>query len=397
MNSIIRGLALAVAMATVFLVGCGEESSTALLASAKDYLAKKDANAAVIQLKSALQKQPDMAEARFLLGRTLLGLGDAVSAEVELRKARELRYSDAAVLPPLARSLVLQGKGSRAIQEFASIDPGTPSATAELKTTLATAWAQQGDTAKAQAALSEALRADADFSPALLMNARLKASGHDADAALAMIDRVIGKEPGNYEAYQLKGDLLYVAKADVPAALEAQRQALAKRPDWLPAHISTLEMLLARRDLVAAKEQIEQMKKSFPNHPETRYFEARLAMLNRDLKTAREIVQQLLTVAPDSTKVLLLAGAIELEAGSLPQAESAVARALQRSPGAVNARRLLAQIQLRSGQPQKAQETLQPLLDKPDIDADALNLAAEAALQLGDAATAEAYFMRVFN
>ena len=75
-----------------------ENSRRPLLASAKDYLAKKDNRAAVIQLKSALQKQPDLAEARFLLGRTLLEGGDAVSGEVELRKALDLKYPKDVVL-----------------------------------------------------------------------------------------------------------------------------------------------------------------------------------------------------------------------------------------------------------------------------------------------------------
>ena len=52
------------------------DNPDALLSSAKDYLAKNDRKAAVIQLKNALEKRPDFAEARFLLGQTLLGAGD---------------------------------------------------------------------------------------------------------------------------------------------------------------------------------------------------------------------------------------------------------------------------------------------------------------------------------
>lgn len=389
-----RGLALCVSMASVLLVGCGDEAPAALLASAKGYLAKKDANAAVIQLKSALQQQPDLAEARFLLGRTLLDSGDAVPAEIELRKALDLKYPDSSVLPVLARALVQQGKAQRAIQDFAAVELNQPEATADLKTTLAVAYTQQGDNAKAQQALSEALRVVPDFAPALLMQARLKATVRDSDAAFALVERVIAKNPDNYEALQLKGDFLFVFNADVAQALEAERQALAKRPDWLPAHSSTLEILLSRRDLAAAKTQLEQTKTMFPNHLQTKYFEARLAFLNQDYKTARELAQQLLAAAPTDMKVLLLAGGIELQAGSLAQAESLAAKASQRSPDAVMPRRLLAQIFLRSGQPKQAQDALAPAIEKPDVDAETLNLAGEAALKLGDAANAESYFAR---
>ena len=380
-------------LATLLLTGCGGEQPAALVSSAKNYLAKNETQAAVIQLKAALQKQPDLAEARFLLGRTLLESGDAVSGEVELRKALALKYPSSAVLPPLARSLVMQRKGQRAIEEFGSIDLGVPAATAELKTTIATAYAQAGDHARSQAALAAALRATPDFSPALLMNARVKASESDLDAALALVVRVLGNEPGNYDALQLKGDLL-LARGDTSAALEAQRQAVSKRPDGVAAHSSATEILLLRGDLVAAKAQLEQMKKVLPNHPQTLYYQARIAAADKDYKTARELTQRLLKGAPDNVNVLLLAGAVELEAGSLPQAENHVTKAMRLSPDAANARRLLAQIYLRSGQPQKVEETLHPLIGQQNPGADALNLAAEAALQLGDAKKAVTYFQR---
>ena len=45
---------LSVFLATLILVGCGGESPESLLSSAKDYMAKNDSKAAVIQLKNAL-------------------------------------------------------------------------------------------------------------------------------------------------------------------------------------------------------------------------------------------------------------------------------------------------------------------------------------------------------
>jgi len=56
----------------LLLVGCGGESPQRRLASAKEYLQKKDTKAAVIELKNALQASPDLGEARYLLGTTML-------------------------------------------------------------------------------------------------------------------------------------------------------------------------------------------------------------------------------------------------------------------------------------------------------------------------------------
>src|SRR5690606_35960875 len=81
--------ATAAAIATaLLLVACGGDKPEALLASAKEYIAKNDYKAAVIQVKNVLQKQPDLPEARFLLGSSLLASGDVAAAEIELYKAR---------------------------------------------------------------------------------------------------------------------------------------------------------------------------------------------------------------------------------------------------------------------------------------------------------------------
>ena len=394
MNASARRLALSGLIVATVLAGCGEQRPEELLASAKAYLVANDTKAAVIQLKSALQKQPDLAEARYLLGRTLLDGGDGVAAEIELRKALDLKHPEAAALPPLVRALVLQGKGKRAVHYYATVELAEPAAAAELKVGLATAYAQQGAAAKSNAALDEALAATPEFGPALLMQARLKAGERDFDAAFALIDRIIAKDPGAYEALHLKGDLLFFVKADAEAALQAQRQALALRKDWMPAHASILDILLSRRDLAAAKTQLDELKKVLPNLPQTKYFEAQIAFLSQDYKTAKELVQQVLRVAPDNVKTLLLAGGIELQSGSILQAETLVAKALHLSPDVAVTRRLLAQIYLRSGQAPKAQEALAPLLERVDADADTLVLAAQAALQGGDAKNAEAYFAR---
>jgi tetratricopeptide (TPR) repeat protein len=124
--SIVRGVRGIIAViATALVTGCGGSDPEALLASGKEYLVKNDTKAAVIQFKNALQHNPKLAEARFLLGKTLLDSNDVAGAEKELRKALELNYPTEHVVPALARALVLLGQYKQVIQEFSKTEIGS--------------------------------------------------------------------------------------------------------------------------------------------------------------------------------------------------------------------------------------------------------------------------------
>ena len=110
----------------VAMLSACTETPEGMLASAKEYLAKGDQTAAVIQLKNALQKNPALAEARFLLGTALLDTDEFPAAEKELRKALELEYPADQVVPTLVRALVADGQYKNAIDEFGTASIGSP-------------------------------------------------------------------------------------------------------------------------------------------------------------------------------------------------------------------------------------------------------------------------------
>ena len=82
------------------------------------YEAKGDHKGAIIQLRNALQQKPADGEARLLLGRASLEVGDPVSAQRELRKALEYGQSGRSRLPPLARAMLEQGEAAKLVAEF---------------------------------------------------------------------------------------------------------------------------------------------------------------------------------------------------------------------------------------------------------------------------------------
>jgi putative PEP-CTERM system TPR-repeat lipoprotein len=383
-------LLTAAALATG-LAGCGGETERDLIASAKTYIEKKDNKSAIIQLKSALQKQPQSAEARFLLGETLFKSGDVAAAVVELEKAHDLKHPDDEVLPVLAAALMATNQAKTVTDLYSRVTLSDPKAAAKLKVAVAAAFGAQGQIERSEAAANMALQLDPTNSMARLLQVRLTAGGN-IDHALTQIGALLTDEPKLPQAHHLRGELLRVGKGDLPGAVQAFTEALAADPRYLPARWALIAVLLQQREIEAFRAQVAELKKTLPNHPETRFYDTQLALIDKDLKRAREGAQQLLRVLPDNFRVLQLAGAIEFQSGALLLAENHLAKALQLSPNLPLARRLLAETHLRSGQPAKALATLQPALERPQPGADVLALAAEAHLQLGDAAKAESYF-----
>ena len=391
-NTIAR-TALSALLVPLLFVACSDKPD-AMLISAKDYLAKNDSKAAVIQIKNALQSNPDLPEARYLLGAALLDGGDAVGAETELRKALDLKQPQDMVVPQLAKALLAQGKNEKLIDELALIQLGQPSAKASLQMSLTSAYAMQGKPELSQNALNAALQAEPGNASALLAQALQKAGQQDFDGAMAITESVISKSPASYEAWKLKGDILRYAKNRPDEALLAYRKTIEIKPNYLVGHAAVITLLMQQGNLAEADKQIELLKKLALNHPQTLYLEAQLAFQKKDFKLARELVQQVRKAVPSNVLGLQLAGIVDFQLNSLSQAEVYLSQAVQAAPDLLLARRALVLTYLRSGQPAKAMAALLPGLSRTTVDPELLSVAGEVYLQNGDAKKAEEYFTK---
>lgn len=376
--------ALPVTLALALLAACSQPGPEELVASAENYIKKGEPQSAILQLKNALDQDPNYSKARVMLGRALLEAGDPVAAIVELRKAQKNGYSAEEVVPSLAKSMLSAQQNQAVIEEFGAVNLASPSAYAELKTVVATAYALAGKDADARAALQAALAKVPDFPPALMLQARMAGSERRGDDAMAIMEKVLSLTPKDPQAWYQKGELLAITQQNIPLAMEAFRAALAIQPSHTAARAALTEALIGQRDFKAAAEQLALLRKSARNNLMINFLEAKLAFSNGDLKKAAGAIELALKAAPAEGKVLQLAGTIQLANGALLQAERSLSQALTIKPDHVLVRELLAQTQMRMGQPAKALVTLQPLVGAVDGYPQAHGLAGEAFLALGD-------------
>ena len=382
--------AAAMMVVAALLVGC-TDTPESLLASAKEHLGKNDRNAAIIQLRSALQKNPDFGEARYLLGVSLIETGDLLGAEKELRRASELKYDTDKVVPALARALVLRGEYKKALDEFGKTKLTTPEAKAELQTTLGRARLATGKPQDADRDFASALAARPDYPPAMIGEARLKAAAGDLPAASALVEAALAKDAKLTEAWQLKGDLANVQQ-ERGKALDSYRKAIETKPNDVQAHYMVVALLIQDGKLEEANKELAAMKKVAPKHPQTFYLQALLAAREGNYAAAREAIQLHLKAVPNSLLGLLLGAQIDYRLGSYTQAETVLLAILKALPDHQLARSMLVQTYLREGKPAKAMEALKPMLQDEKLDSDRLALAGEVFIQNGDAEGAAQYF-----
>lgn len=387
------GFWLVTAALLAALGGCGGKSESSARASLNERLARGDHAGALVQLKALVQDQPDAAYARALLGQTLLQLGDAAGAQVELQRAFDGGHDPGEVVPALARALLVQGKAAEAVQRFGDTALATPAPAAALAVTLAQARQSLGQSPAALTAVRQALERAPDDPTLHVMEARLLADTGRADEATRRSSELAARFPASIEVWLLRGDAL-AAQGDRAGATAAYEKVLSIEPKQPTAHASLVQQALSQGELDAARERLARMNQALPGTAQGLYLEALVAYTAGDHERARSRLQLLLRAPAAPASVLRLAGLTERRLGALEASQALLARAAEQLPGNAGVRLELAEVLSELGRADRALELLQPLAQSPDADAEVWLAVGQAHAQLGRFKAADEAFSR---
>lgn len=369
------------------ITACGRfQSADSLVAEAKQYQQKGDNAAAEIQLKNALQKDADNAEARLMLGKIYVDSGNALSADKELRRALALGVKPEQVLPALARALLMEGQFDKVLEETKALPQQ-----GEIAALRGNAYLALGKSEEAKAAFDAALQSDPKMPQALIGLARSALLARDIDGANRLVDDALAKNPDNIDVLMFKSNLLRGQGAP-DKALEVLDQVLKIKPDSVDARLARADLLMRSNKFDAAREDIQAAQKAAPKNLLPTYMQAMLEFTQGKNADALTDVQKVLAAAPDYLPAVLLAGSIQYSLGSMPQVELHLNKYLDKVPGDVYARKLLASAQLKIGQKAKAAATLEPALKANPQDPELMALAGEIAIENKDFAKASEYY-----
>ena len=348
---------------------------------AREQVEQGKLRAAVIELKNALAKNPDNADARLLLGELYLDAGDGASAEKELQHARQLGVPLEALQVSLARAWYQQRKYDDVIAVQRA-----PALT-DLQ------WAEllgiQGDTYMRRGMVREAEQSFArarDLSPAtaapLVGQALVATVRREFPRAEQLLEEALRLEEDHSAAWSLRGDLAHYQR-DLEAAVEHYGKALGARRDQLGNLEKRAVLLSYLRRFDEARQDIDRMRKLNERHPALDYAEGILALQEQRYDNARVHFESLLGKVEDYRDAVLQLGVANLAAGNAQQAEQYLARAFARNPNYVPGRILLATARLQRGEADSAVQLVEPILARDPDNTRALLLLASSLMQLG--------------
>jgi len=346
MKFVKASLCLSIALA---LTACGEKASLeSHLNSAKSYLSQNKVNESIIELKNAIRLDAKNGEARFLLGRVYLNLGDGLAAVKELERAQSLKYADNKVIPLLARAYILTDSDSDvlALSTVASGLAVEEQSQYLAYQTLAALRSEQPELAKQSVELAQSLAQQSIYS--MLASAYYQLSENKYDEVKTLISRILTIETEQVDALMLQAQVAMVTK-EYQLAADSFKQYLELQPRF-----AMVQLLLANAELKAgnyeaAEGHADAILAKVSSQPFAHYIKAMVRFQEKDFIKASEHSEAALSADFNQFNLKLVAGASAFYLKNWQLSHHHLSTIIKHLPSDHQARRMLAVTQLELG------------------------------------------------
>jgi putative PEP-CTERM system TPR-repeat lipoprotein len=368
----------------LLLSACDSVSAPEHFSSAQDYFDQGDHQTAVIELKNALQKDPELGDARLLLALAYEIQGQYADALREFERAQNLRITDARLEPGLLNAKLRLGRFQEVIGELGERE----TLSAELTLILADAYLAAEDLDSAELLYGEI---DGSAGSARGMGTIAWIEG-DLDRARALFADAVRLDPEDRESWVRQGELaLSEQRFDVAADAFGKGKSLPGGA--ASGGLGLARTFLAQGRLDEALIETEAVLAEVPGLYLAHYVEALIRYGQDDVDGAEAAIRQVQRVMPDHTPSLYLMGAIKFRQGQLNQAEGSLLRYLSRDRSNESAAKLLAVVRAQKDDLTGTIETLTPYAQTSQ-DPQLLAMLGTAQLRQGDASEATATLER---
>ena len=374
--------------ALLVLSGCGQDLTAAEhVSKAKDYMDKGELKPALIELSSAVQKDPGSVEGRWLLAKVAADMGEGPRAEKEIRKAMELGLKPASGQLTLVKSLLLQGELDRVLQESSVQTPDLSKADqAAILGLRGQAYIAKGQFDLARPALEQALQIKPDSLPALIGMTALHGYQRQYDVARQWVDKALKADPASPDAWSALGDL-ESAQARLAEAEKAYDQAIKHRATPYIEQIKRAQVRIQLKKYPQAAADINTLKEAgLKDHPYVNYVAGLNYFAQDDFQNAATAFQASHKADPDFLPNRIYLATTQLRLGNTEQALTLAQKVLADAPRSKTAQGLLGSVLLSRAEYEGAKDVLQTMLTKSPNDPQALGMMATVSLREGDTA-----------
>lgn len=366
----------------VTLIGCSAElTDIEYLDRAKDSIDKKDYVAAILDLKSALEKNSENAEARWELGRLYLEIGNLTGAEKEFLLAQKYGVNDEAVLPYLAQVYLPLGKYD-AVYELKVGSTFNKTTQANLQASKALAFLTEGKLVNAEKYSEAALKNNPDLPYAKYTRAAYLLGSGNTDLARQELEKLTALHSDYAPAWSLLGSLERQTN-NIEAAELAYGKAIANRLNNSNDLLSRALVRIYLNKLDLAKQDIALLKQRTTDSPDLFYVEGLVSFVENNYPAAEQLLSKVVTSDKRNNAAIYYLGAAHYYQGHIEQAQNYLSRVISVAPGFLPARRMLAAQNVKLKNFSAVERLIRPVVNEKTDDLVLINLLADALMAQG--------------
>ncbi|EAQ98949.1 XrtA/PEP-CTERM system TPR-repeat protein PrsT [Congregibacter litoralis] len=390
------GYAIGIGLLMALLVACSgseNESEQKLLARASSALEAGKIDAAMVDLKTALQQNPGSAAARVLLGDAYMVQREAEMAAAEFLRAHEIGGQvDSQVR--YAQALIAAGDTDTLLTLHESDD--LTAADAPLyQAALARAYSLTGNYEAATEAVNRALAADAAdpyirSSEALV----LLRQGGNVFGAADILAGITDDYPLNDEAWSLRADVARYQQ-DYASAAKWYGKVAEINPDRIAERLHLVGALIELGRSDEADSKLAELEELELENPGVNFARGRLLFDKGEYSLALEELNQVLGVLPEHTAALYLAATANLQQGNLATAERQLIKLVAEQPSNVPARLQLASVYLQRNDALATERVAREILQLEEKNIAAMRLLALALVAQGEYVESEQLYQQL--
>ena len=348
-----------------------------------------DYKAAAIQLKNALQRDPDMLQARLLLGLVHVREGNGAAAEEELLKANQLGADRSLTIVALAQAYLEQMRYRDLLTNIQS-DGYKPPVQAEVLVQRGHAYLELGEFDHAAKSFAEAEQLNPTAASPVVGRATLLLRQGRLVEAETLANQAVSRAPEEADAWNVKASVSH-AKGLPEQAIEEYGRVLDLRPEYYVARLARASLLLESNRNEAALADLEILRKAVPYEPRASFLYSDVMARRGAPEASRTALADAVTIIDamkpevlnDNPQILLVGGLANYRLKQPEKARDFLTRYVEKYPHHLQPRELLASLYLENKEVDQAIALLKSTLEWAPDEPALLALLGTAYMQKG--------------